>query len=109
MPPATAQAFFDLPVVADHRWQMWLGERFAFEGLLSQLRPKLAIETGTAQGGSLRRIAAYAEEVHCFDVDESVRELSTEISEATFHVGDSRVLLPQVLEELERERRQVDF
>ena len=101
--------FFELPVVADDRWQMWLGERFAFEGLLAQLRPKLVIETGTAQGGSLRRIASHAEEVHCFDIEASVAQLQDEVPNAHFHIGDSRVLLPAQLEKFEREGRQVDF
>ncbi len=33
----------------DQVWQMSYGERAAIEGLLSGLRPKLAIEVGTAE------------------------------------------------------------
>jgi hypothetical protein len=38
-------------------WQMRIGERAAVEGLLAQVVPRLAIEIGTAAGGSLDRIA----------------------------------------------------
>ena len=63
---------FELDVLADSRWQMAYGERFALEGIVSQVRPRLAIEIGTAEGGSLRRIAAHADEVHCFDMADTV-------------------------------------
>jgi hypothetical protein len=97
------------PVFADHRWQMTWGERFALEGLLSQLRPALALETGTAQGGSLRRIAAHAGEVHSFDIDPKVAELGAELPNVTFHIGDSAEQLPGILAELADSGRHVDF
>ena len=101
--------FFALPAVAADRWQMQQGERFALDGLLAQLRPRLAIEVGTFEGGSLRRIAAHAEHVHAFDLDPKVAELAGEFDNVTFHIGDSAELLPQVLAELGREGRHVDF
>ena len=52
---------------------MSFGERAALEGVLAQLRPRLALEIGSAEGGSLARIAAYACEVHSVDV--SLRSL----------------------------------
>jgi hypothetical protein len=106
MPAASA---LTLPVIADATWQMTYGERFALEGVLSQLRPRLAIETGTAQGGSLRRIAAHSEEVHAFDIVPEVADLSQEITNAQFHIGDSATLLPQALEEFAAADRHVDF
>jgi hypothetical protein len=98
-----------VPVIADPTWQMTYGERFALEGLLTQLQPRLAIETGTAQGGSRRRIAAHSEEVHAFDIVPEVAELGRDISNARFHIGDSATLLPQTLEELAAAGRRVDF
>ena len=89
--------FFALPAVAADHWQMQQGERFALDGLLAQLRPQLAIEVGTFEGGSLRRIAAHAEHVHAFDLDPKVAELAGELDNVTFHIGDSAELLPQVL------------
>ncbi|MGN6170385.1 MAG: hypothetical protein ACTHQQ_19775, partial [Solirubrobacteraceae bacterium] len=49
-------------------WQMDPGERAALDGLLCQLRPKLSIEIGRADGGSLRSIARYSGHVHSFDL-----------------------------------------
>ena len=101
--------FFALPVVSADRWQMQQGERFALDGLLAQLRPRLAIEIGTFEGGSLRRIAAHAEHVHAFDLDPKVAELAGELDNVSFHIGDSAELLPRVLADLGREGRHVDF
>ena len=106
MPGQTA---FDLAVISDPLWQMTYGERFALEGLLTQVQPTLAIETGTARGGSLRRIGAHSREVHAFDIMPEVAELAEEIKNATFHIGDSATMLPQVLAEFAAADRHVDF
>jgi hypothetical protein len=100
---------FALPVIADPLWQMTYGERFALEGLVSHLQPALAIETGTAQGGSLRRIAQHSTEVHAFDIVPEVAKLGDEIPNATIHIGDSRVVLPEVLAGFAAAGRHVDF
>jgi hypothetical protein len=87
-------------------WWMALGERAAVEGLLSILQPPLSLELGTAEGGSLERIAAHSDEVHTFDFDPRVADPPRN---AVFHRGDYNVLLPQLLERLAQEGRNVDF
>ena len=57
-------------ILEDDRWQMSPGERAAIKGILSELQPAVAIEIGTGQGGSLRRIAASSGHVHAFDTSE---------------------------------------
>jgi hypothetical protein len=93
--------------LAPDDWQMAPGERAAVEGLLAQIRPAVAIEIGTAQGGSLRRIAHYSEEVHAFDLAPEVDR--SQFPNVIFHVGDSHELLPLVLGELAAQGRNVDF
>jgi hypothetical protein len=89
-------------------WQMTLGERAALEGLLVTLKPKLAVEVGTLNGGSLRRIALHSEEVHAFDLNEHPG-LRAECPNTVFHIGDSHELLPLLLDELSGAGRNVDF
>ena len=101
--------FFALPVVSADRWQMQQGERFALDGLLAALRPRLAVEVGTFEGGSLRRIAAHAEHVHAIDLDPRVAALADELDNVSFHIGDSAEVLPHVLADLARDGRHVDF
>lgn len=90
-------------------WQMRYGERFALEGILASLKPHLAVEIGTAQGGSLRRIAAHAQEVHSFDIVPEIEALERELPNVTTHVGDSAELVPKLLSDLESKGREVDF
>lgn len=92
----------------DSVWQMSLGERAAFEGVLSQLKPPLAVEIGTAEGGSLARIAAQSGEVHSFDLVEPQIPID-ELGNVTLHTGDSHALLPEVLAGFAAEGRNVDF
>jgi hypothetical protein len=97
-----------LPMLASSPWQMSYGERAAMEGVLAQIRPSLALEIGTAEGGSLRRIAAYSQEVHSFDLVPPDAEVS-DLPNVTFHTGDSHALLPQALADLAAAGRLVDF
>ena len=87
-------------------WQMAFGERAAIEGVVAALRPALAIELGTAQGGSLASIAAHCSEVHTFDLEPSVADVPAHVH---LHAGDSHVLLAQLLAELVEAGRNVDF
>jgi hypothetical protein len=97
-----------IDILSASPWQMTFGERAALEGVLSQLQPRLSIEIGTAEGGSLRRVARHSGHVHSFDLvapDPAVQELE----DVTFHSGDSHTLLPQVLAELAEKGEAVDF
>jgi methyltransferase family protein len=98
-----------LSLLEDTTWQMRYGERYALEGVVSDLRPALSIEIGTAEGGSLRRIAAHSGEVHSFDIDPGVADVVAAVPNAVAHIGDSATTLPAFLSELEREGRTVDF
>lgn len=91
----------------DQVWQMAYGERAAIEGLLAARPPALAIEIGTAEGASLRRIARHAAEVHSFDLVEPV--VSGIGEHVHLHTGDSHVLLPEVLARFAAAGRNVDF
>jgi hypothetical protein len=93
-------------IFKDTTWQMSLGERAAVEGVLSQLRPQLAVEIGSAEGACLARIAAHAEEVHSFDLSPPSVTMPGNV---TLHTGDSHELLPAFLAELADQDRNVDF
>ena len=94
-----------LALLGDMHSQMSFGERAALEGVLAQLWPKLAVEIGSADGGSLERIACYSDEVHSFDLARP--PLGVWRGHVFPHVGDShRELLPW-LDGLGE--RQVDF
>ncbi len=97
-----------IPLFQALNWQMTAGERAAFAGVVSELKPQLAIEIGSAEGGSLACIAAHAREVHSFDLVEP-SQATKATSHVTRHIGDSHTLLSRTLEELERRGANVDF
>jgi hypothetical protein len=97
-----------LDIFTNSLWQMSFGERAALEGVLSHLRPKLSIEIGTAEGGSLDRIAIHSEEVHSFDLVSPQLSVS-KATHVTTHTGDSHEMLPRELERLAKDGRNVDF
>ena len=97
----------DIDLFCDSRWQMAIGQRAAIEGLLAQLEPELAIEVGTAHGGSLRRIATHSREVHSFDLQLGLDR--SQFDNVVWHEGDSHRLLPETLARFATEGRNVDF
>jgi hypothetical protein len=99
-----------LPLARDADTQMSFGERAAVEGVLAQIEPQLAIEIGTAEGGSLRRIAARSAEVHSIDVShEPLRSRPALPAHVTLHTGPSTRLLGGLLETFAAAGRTVDF
>jgi hypothetical protein len=97
-----------LSLLEDETSQMSFGERAALVGVLSRLRPKVAVEVGTYEGGSLRFLAEFAEFVHTIDLFELVPELEA-YRNVDFRKGDSAVLLPALLSELAAGGTDVDF
>lgn len=95
-----------MEIFADPLWQMSLGERAAVEGVLSQLKPAVAIEVGTAQGACLARIAAHSHHVHSFDLEPPSVPVADNV---TIHVGDSHQLLASVLAEVAERGETVEF
>lgn len=98
----------DAEIFSESGWRMTLGERAAIEGVLAQRKPRLAIEIGGTDRGSLRRIGAHADEVHAFSLvspQVSVKEMPN----VTLHTGDLRQLLPETLERFADQSRNVDF
>jgi methyltransferase family protein len=98
----------DLPSFSVTDWQMSFGERAAIEGVVAQLQPKLAIEIGTAEGGSLKRIAAHSRRTISFDLVEPHAEIQA-LDNVELRTGDSHELLPRELERLAEAGENVDF
>ena len=103
-----AEDLLSSPSFSANPWQMSFGERAAIEGVLAQLRPRLALEIGTAEGGSLSRIAAHSERAISFDLVEPEAHVRA-IPNVELRTGDSHELLPRELERLATAGESVDF
>jgi hypothetical protein len=90
-------------------WRMSLGERAAVEGVLSCVKPAVAIEIGTLRGGSLATVSAHSGVVHSFDLSRDPAITPERFPNVVFHEGDSHKLLGETLEELARAGTNVDF
>lgn len=91
------------------KWQMALGERAAIEGILASTRPSLSVEIGTAQGGSLARIASYSDETYSLDLDHEQAPSGMAAGKVTFVTGNSHETLPALLAKFVEEGRNLDF
>jgi hypothetical protein len=84
----------DLPLY----WQMTRWEKYGFASILQAAQPKVAIEIGTYQGGSLQVIAQHAEKMYSIDIDPAIGErLGPRFPNVEFRAGDSRTILPEIL------------
>jgi Methyltransferase domain len=97
-----------LPLTLESRSQMSFGERAALEGVLAQLHPGLAVEIGTAQGGSLERIAGYSGEVHSIDISHDELD-GPPPANVRLHNAPSREVLPGLLADFSAARKPLDF
>jgi hypothetical protein len=89
---------------------MAYNETSVFQALLSNLRPKCAIEVGTETGATLAIIARHASRVVSIDIDPGVKaNLAPKFDNVEFLTGSSHDLLPVVLQRLASEATNPDF
>ncbi|MEX0802092.1 MAG: class I SAM-dependent methyltransferase [Candidatus Binatia bacterium] len=85
-------------------------ERCALPTILHRLKPALSLEIGTYQGGSLQVLSDHSEKVVSLDIDPIVAQsLDGNFPNVEFRSGDSRTVLPQLVDELNASRRAVQF
>jgi hypothetical protein len=97
------------PEVSKVNWQMQPNERIALAGLLSRLRPKLSIEVGIYWGGSLSLTSQYADRIIAIDIDPAVRERFLVPRNVEIRIGDSGIILKNLLDEVRAARDPLSF
>jgi cephalosporin hydroxylase len=91
-------------------WEMEYQERMALTCLLEHLRPAVAIEIGTHDGGSLAVLSTYSKRVVSLDIDPSCRaRLAERFPNTEFIVGSSRETLSPLLRRLSADRAALGF
>lgn len=91
-------------------WSMTRNEKFCFIKLLEILKPEVAIEIGVDQGGSLQVMSKYAEKVYAIEIDKSkVERLQGKFNNVEFLVGDSKTIIPQLLDTIQKEGKSLEF
>jgi len=90
---------------ANLSWQMEYYERLSLIAVLQNFRPSVSIEIGTYSGGSLSVLSQYSQRVLSLDKNPlSSKYLAGHFSNVTYVVGDSKLELPRVLQQVERDQ-----
>ena len=90
-------------------WSMEHSERMGLMGILHKLRPQVAIEIGTYKCGSLSLISQYSQYVFSIDIDESIPSRFTQFKNVSFLSGDSKYILPILINELSSRDLNIGF
>ncbi len=101
------QLFF--PNVPLENWQMMQWERIALVGVLSQLKPKLALEVGVYYGGSLALTSQFVDKIYAIDIDPGIIGRFEKPKNAELIVGNSVVEIPKLLEQIDRAGTPLEF
>lgn len=91
-------------------WIMHEAERVMILSMLRQLRPQVAIDCGTAQGGSLSAISKYAKKVYTLDHDPACKEqFCDDYPNAEFIPGDVNQTLPRLMAQINDKNENLEF
>ncbi len=90
-------------------WQMNHSERLALKGILHSIKPRVVIEVGTYQGGSLSLMAQYAEKIYSIDIDPDIPARYSYMKNVQFITGPSEVTFTGLLEDMQKRNTPVDL
>ena len=93
-------------------WEMSRVERMAFQHLLGNLQPAIALEVGTGEGGSLQAIMQYADEAISIDVNVDTQTSLQKLpcfNGVEFIAGESANVLPEVVHLINKNQLNVNF
>lgn len=91
-------------------WSMTRNERYCLIKLLEKIKPEIAIEIGTCNGGSLQVISKYAKKIYAIDTDPTILErLGSEFDNVEFLIGDSKIIIPKLIKELQENNKSIEF
>lgn len=91
-------------------WSMTRAEQAVLIQLLNTTKPKVAIEIGTYNGGSLQVISKFSEKVYALDLDASYRDKRCEdLSNVEYLIGNSQNIMPQLADKINKSDDVVEF
>lgn len=91
-------------------WSMTRAEQAVLIQLLRVTKPKVAIEIGTYNGGSLQVISEFSEKVYALDLEASFKDKRCEnLPNVTYLIGNSQSILPQLVDKINKSDEVVEF
>lgn len=91
-------------------WSMSRAEQATLIQLLQSIKPKVAIEIGTYNGGSLQAISEFSDKVYAIDLTPEYRDSGCEhFSNVNYLIGDSKSVVPELVEKINNNDEVVEF
>lgn len=92
------------------KWQMSRAEKSALIQVLDSVKPEVAIEIGTFQGGSLQVISHFSKEVYSLDISKAPEKLlKDQFSNVHFIIGNSYELISDLFKQIEGAGKRLSF
>lgn len=91
-------------------WSMTRAEQAMLIQILQDKKPKVAIEIGTYNGGSLQVLSDFSEKVYAIDITPSYRDKKCDnFSNVEYLIGDSKAIVPDLITRLNASNEIVEF
>lgn len=91
-------------------WSMSRAEQSVIIQMLQRIKPKVSIEIGTYNGGSLQALSTYSEKVYAIDLMPEFRdERCDAFDNVDYLIGDSKIIVPELVEKLNNSDEVVEF
>ena len=91
-------------------WSMTKAEKATLIQLLQNIRPEVAIEIGTYNGGSLQVLSEFSEKVYAIDITPEYRdEQCNRLKNVEYLLGDSKVMIPQLINKINDSNENIEF
>lgn len=91
-------------------WSMSRAEQATLIQLLQTIKPKVAIEIGTYNGGSLQVLSEFSDKVYAVDLTPSYRDKRcAELSNVEYLIGDSKTIIPDLVSKINSNDDIVEF
>ncbi|WP_296381340.1 class I SAM-dependent methyltransferase [Winogradskyella sp.] len=91
-------------------WSMSRAEQATLIRVLQTIKPKVAIEIGTYNGGSLQVISEFSDKVYAIDLTPSYRDKRCDdLSNIEYLIGDSKRIIPELVSKINNSDEVVEF
>lgn len=91
-------------------WSMSKAEQSVLIELLQRIQPKVSIEIGTYNGGSLQALSTYSNKVYAVDLMPNYRDKRCDIlKNVDYRVGDSKTIIPDLVNSINASNEEVEF
>ncbi|WP_179346090.1 class I SAM-dependent methyltransferase [Winogradskyella ursingii] len=92
------------------QWSMSRAEKATLIEILNYIKPTVAIEIGTYNGGSLQVLSDHSEKVYAIDITPDHRDSRCDNFEnVTYLIGDSKTELPKLIHKIAKNEEIIEF